>query len=193
MGNIRDYHMKLREKKESEQPKTKVPNKLNPAFKYGNIEDFFCNDDVGKEGDPVPEEYILFKAYDVEFLVKQKYVSDVNFMRSKKMRDFLKDIAKEHKSRKMLIGINSDGYPGVYDYSNERHIIDKEEFNMNGVDIIMERGAYDINNPKDRVWLQKVTERFKKERVVIFTVAGDESINQCVEENAIGNISYNPE
>lgn len=181
MPEIRDRI--LRQMKNAK-PVKKVPNKVDKSLKYTDLDDFYDRD-VGAEGDPVPEGYILFRAYEVEFLVRQKQLRNTNLMREAKIRKFLKEVAAMHKNRTMYIGISKSGRPGVYDALSQDVII-PEEFYLNGVSIVMEKGAYNRNNTQDMKWLTAVTERFKKQRVLLYT----ESENTIDEDIMLGQETF---
>lgn len=180
-----EYH------KANPQP-SRTHNQLKPEYKYVDLKLFFQDRDVGAAGEPVPEGYTLIKAHDVEFLVDTNDISNPNLMNDPKVRTFFKDLAERHKSRTMYICVDKQGRAGVFDFFSSNHIIEPEKLTINGTNIVMERNAYDINDSQDKAWLETMVERFKSQRVVVYTL-NENTIDDSIHHGDSIMVAHNPE
>lgn len=141
---------------------TPQAKKINPDIKYDMSAYRFCGD-YGTRSDPVPKGFVVFDILGVEFLVRKKRLSALSLdLKKTKIRDFLSDFVQYHNVRDMYIGINIYGEPYVRSGAN---IIEPEIFCVDGIDVVTEKGTFDINNEKDESLLKKLVDHYTNQRV----------------------------
>lgn len=187
MSTIRETNLKERQ--------TPAPPKERPVInhlsKYVTLQSVLFGRDAGVCGDEVPDGYIVFHAFGVEFIVKQTMLENPNIMRDAKVKAFLEDIADKHKNRTMYICVNTKHEVCVCDPLSAQFYA-KEEFRIDGTRIIAEQGVYDSHNSQDVKWLLSLVERFKKQRVMLVS-ENDFPVDVNIRSGNAAFVGHHPE
>ncbi|MDE7361289.1 MAG: hypothetical protein K2N38_05090 [Oscillospiraceae bacterium] len=137
-------------------------NKIDPDVKYVMSAYHFYGD-YGTKKEPIPEGFVICELFGIEFLVCKNKLSKLNRdLKNPKVGDFLADFAQYHNERAMFIGVNDGNMPYV---SSSANIIQPENICIDGIDIVTEKGTFDISDEKDMALLRKLVDHYKNQRV----------------------------
>lgn len=143
---------------------TPRPNKLLPGIKYVCSAYRFYGD-YGTRYDPVPKGRVMYRIFGVDFLVRKKRLPVLKRdLKNPKIRHFLADHVLYFNHCAMFIGINNNGKP----YITSSAVIRKpDRFCIKGVNVVTEKGMFDMNDRKDRALLRKLTNHYTNQRVML--------------------------
>lgn len=143
---------------------TPRPNKLLPDIKYVYSAYRFCGD-YGTRYDPVPKGRVMYRIFGVDFLVRKKRMPVLKRdLKNPKIRHFLADFVLYFNHCAMFIGINIYGKPYITSSAN---IHEPERFCINGVNVVTEKGTFDMNDRKDKALLRKLVYHYTNQRVIL--------------------------
>ncbi len=187
MPTIREAQQKLRAL--PEQPKERPV--INHLSKYVTPQSVLFERDAGVCGDKIPDGYVVFTAFGVEFLVKQTLLKNPNVMWHASVRKFLEDLADRHKNRTMYVCVNAQHDVCVCSALSAR-FYEEERFRIDGTEIVAEKGVYDAHNSQDVKWLLNLVERFKKQRVMLIS-ENDLPVDLNIRNNNAPFVGHCPE
>lgn len=132
-------------------------------------------DDQGIKGDPVPEGYVIFDLFDVEFLARSNIAANLTAdLKRPEVRRYLDLFSCYYHNCEMRIMADTGNMPYISSFGFLR---EPQELHVYGVNIITEKGTFDINSEKDMAVLEKLTDRYKKQRVVLWYQGEDPGIS----------------
>lgn len=141
---------------------TPRPNKLLPDIKYVYSAYRFYGD-YGTRYDPVPKGRVMYRIFGVDFLVRKKRLPLLKRnLKNPKIRHFLANHVLYFNHCAMFIGIDNEGKPYI---TSSAIIHEPERFCVNGVNVVTEKGAFDLNDRKDKALLRKLTNHYINQRV----------------------------
>ncbi|MBD5130040.1 MAG: hypothetical protein HDT43_08960 [Ruminococcaceae bacterium] len=101
----------------------------------------------------------------VDFLVRRKRLPMLKRdLKNPRIRRFIEDFAIYFNHCAMFIGINDKGSPYI---SSGAVIHDPERSCVNGVNVVTEKGTFDIKDRKERALLRKLAYHYTNRRVAL--------------------------
>ena len=123
-------------------------------------------DDAGIKGDPVPEGFVIFDLFDVEFLVGESIAANLTAdLKRPEVKHFMDLFSCYYHNCEMHIGVDVKNMPYISSFGF-RH--EPENLHVYGVDVIAEKGTFDVSSEKDMAILEKLTDHYKEQRVVLW-------------------------
>ena len=161
--------------------RTRRANKLRPELKYVYSAYHFYGE-RGTRRDRVPKGRVMRTICGVDFLVRRKRLPMLKRdLKNPRIRRFIEDFAIYFNHCAMFIGINDKGSPYI---SSGAVIHDPERFCVNGVNVVTEKGTFDIKDRKDRALLRKLAYHYTNQRVALDywgeAVSRDDDRSVCI-------------
>lgn len=139
-------------------------NKIIPDIKHVISAYRFCGD-YGTRYDPVPKDRVMYRIFGVDFLVRKERLPVLKRdLKNPKIRRFLADFVLYFNHCAMFIGINIYGKPYITSSAN---IDEPERFCINGINVVTEKGTFDMNDRKDKTLLRKLVYHYTNQRVML--------------------------